>query len=43
VPTLVTAKTGTVGGSLSSGSFTVTVLLFGDLFPAGSRAYTRKE
>src|SRR5688572_22385011 len=39
VPTLVTVKVGTVGGVLSSGSATVTVLLAGDLFPAASTAY----
>jgi hypothetical protein len=38
VPTLVTEKVGTVGGVLSSGSETLTVLLFADLFPAASTA-----
>jgi len=43
VPTLVTVKVGTVGGVLSSGSATVTVLLPGDLVPAASTAYTENE
>jgi hypothetical protein len=33
VPTLVTENAGTVGGVLSSGSDTLTLLLFGDLTP----------
>src|SRR5688572_9405035 len=43
VPTLVTVKVGTVGGVLSSGSATVTVLLPGDLFPAASTANAENE
>jgi hypothetical protein len=43
VPTLVTVKVGTVGGVLSSGSATVTVLLPDNLFPAASTAYAENE
>jgi hypothetical protein len=43
VPTLVTVKVGTVGAVLSGGSFTVTVLLLADLFPAPSTAYIENE
>src|SRR5215211_629446 len=43
VPTLVTVRVGTVGGVLSSGSATLTLLLVGDLFPPASTAYTTNE
>jgi hypothetical protein len=43
VPTLVTVKAGTVGGVLSSGSDTVTVLLLADLLPAASTEYIENE
>jgi hypothetical protein len=43
VPTLVTENVGTVGGVLSSGSDTLTLLLFDDLFPAASTAHAVNE
>jgi hypothetical protein len=43
VPTPVTENAGTVGGVLSSGSDTLTLLLFADFFPEASTAYAENE
>ena len=43
VPRLVTENVGTVGACVSGGSDTLTVLLFADLFPDASTAYTENE
>ena len=42
-PTFVVVITGAEGAIVSAGSVALTVLLFLDLFPAASKAYTKNE